>query len=141
MSLITASITTPTVSSATTSSGTSATPTPLAAPNKSSTTGPESAPGTTVTLSDQARNALAGTANMSASADGAEPFTYESMKRGVASAVGEIEDAASDGFHSVVRGLETVASSANSLLRGVLESPFVAVSKVCDAVGSVIDEL
>jgi hypothetical protein len=115
-------------------------------------------PSSMVTLSDQARSTIDG-AVMAASAtstgnassvplsapvappEASGPSTYESMKRGIAAAVGEVEDVAGAGLHAVVNGVETAVSSANSLVRGVLDSPFVIVSKVCDAAGAVIDEL
>jgi hypothetical protein len=63
------------------------------------------------------------------------------MKRGIASAIGEVEDVAGEGVHAVVSGVETVVSSANALVRGVLESPFVVVGKICDTAGAVIDKI
>jgi hypothetical protein len=111
-------------------------------------------PGSTVTLSDQARSAIdnASTASNSGNAPlpltmpastpaASGPSTYESMKRGIVAAVDEVEDVASDSFHAVVNGVETAVSSANSLVRGVLDSPFVVISKICDAAGAAIDEI
>jgi hypothetical protein len=106
---------------------------------------PSVAASSTVTLSDQARSAL----NLSQSAPvpaptggaAAGPSTYEAMKTGVVNAVDDIENMASDGVHAVVNGVETLVSSANTFVRGVLDSPFVAVSKICDAAGAVIDEI
>jgi hypothetical protein len=103
----------------------------------------------TVTLSDQARNTFASAGSMTAapmpvpasSSSGAGSSTYESMKMGIAGAVGDIEDIASEGFHAVTNGVETLVSSANTLVRGVLDSPFVVVAKICDAAGVVIDQI
>jgi hypothetical protein len=108
---------------------------------------PNAPASSTVTLSDQARSALASASSSPAApapastavASAAGPSTYESMKAGIVGAVDDIEDIASEGLHAVTNGVETLVSSANTLVRGVLDSPFVAVSKMCDAAGAVID--
>ena len=45
------------------------------------------------------------------------------------------------GAHAVVDGVESAVSTVHKVVKGALELPFAAVSKGCDAVGSLIDEL
>jgi hypothetical protein len=116
------------------------------APAPPAAAAPSAPAGSTVTLSDQARSAFASIDSMPAAApapaaSAAGASVYESMKAGIVGAVDDIEDVASEGLHAVTSGVETVVSSANTLVRGVLDSPFVVVSKICDAAGAVIDHL
>ncbi len=82
--------------------------------------------------------ATAAPAPLAVSHDGS---VYESLKSGISTAVTDVGDAISDGAHAVVDGVETALSTANKVVKGTLELPFAAVSKACDAVGAVIDEL
>ena len=66
---------------------------------------------------------------------------YESLKNGISTAFTDVGGAIADGAHAVVDGGETTLSTANKVAKGVLELPFAAVAKGCDAVGSLIDEL
>ena len=52
-----------------------------------------------------------------------------------------VEDAISSGAHAVVDGVETVVSTANKVAKGIVELPFAAVSRACDAAGALIDKL
>ncbi len=109
------------------------------------------APSTTVTLSPQAMSALASSghpASPSSTAPAAAPApaahdgsVYDSLKTGISSAVTGVENAISGGAHAVVDGVETTLSTANKVATGLLELPFAAVAKACDAVGGLIDEL
>ena len=109
------------------------------------------APSTTVTLSPQAMSALASSGHPSSlppatPAAAPAPVThdgsvYDSLKNGISTAVTDVEDAISGGAHAVVDGVETTLSTANKVATGILELPFAAVSKACDAVGALIDEL
>jgi len=121
-----------------------AAPAPVAAPSP--------APSSTVTLSPQAMNALAAghapsppsgmTPGLPAPSSAAhESSTYESLKKGLSTAVTDIGDAIAGGAHAVVDGVETAVSTANTVAQGVLELPFAAVSKACDAAGALIDDL
>ncbi|MFL6696726.1 MAG: hypothetical protein ACJ8GJ_06130, partial [Vitreoscilla sp.] len=113
-------------------------------------------PSTTVTLSPQAMNALAASehappspspATSSPMAPAAPPpaahdgSVYESLKDGISTAVADVGGAISTGAHAVVEGVETTLSTANKVATGILELPFAAVAKACDAAGALIDEL
>ncbi len=113
-------------------------------------------PSTTVTLSPQAMSALAssehpasfpGPATTSSMPSAAPPVAthdgsvYESLKNGISTAVADVGGAISTGAHAVVEGVETTLSTANKVATGILELPFAAVSKACDAAGALIDEL
>jgi len=100
-------------------------------------------PGTTVTLSPQAMSALAAAGQAAGTPAAAAPdgCGYESLKRGISTAARDVGEAVSDGAHAVVDGVESTLTLANKLAKGVLELPFAAVSKGCDAVGGLIDEL
>ena len=52
----------------------------------------------------------------------------------------DVGDAIAGGAHAVVEGVETTLSTANKVVTGMLELPFAAVAKACDAVGAVIDK-
>ena len=112
------------------------------------------APSTTVTLSPQAISAAyavshptSASASASPAPDAAAPASassggsvYDSLKNGISTAVTDVGDAIAGGAHAVVEGVETVVSTANKVATGILELPFAAVAKGCDAVGSLIDE-
>ena len=111
-------------------------------------------PSTTVTLSPQAISAAYAVSHPSAPAPAsstpaapspaptvADASVYESLKNGISTAVTDVGDAIADGAHAVVDGVETALSTANKVAKGILELPFAAVAKGCDAVGSLIDEL
>jgi len=66
---------------------------------------------------------------------------YESLKNGIASAVADVGLAIEGGAHAVVDGVEAVVSTANKTVQGILELPFAAVAKTCDAAGAVIDAI
>jgi len=66
---------------------------------------------------------------------------YESLKHGISTAVTDVGDAIADGAHAVVDGVETAVSTVNTAAKGLLELPFAAVAKACDAAGALIDEL
>ena len=140
----------PPVSSPKTSAAVAA---PVAAP---APTPAASTPSATVTLSPQAMSAAWATSHPTASAGStaATPATpaaapaphddgsvYESLKNGISAAVTDVGDAIASGAHAVVDGVETTLSTANKVAKGILELPFAAVAKGCDAVGSLIDEL
>lgn len=118
--------------------------TPTAAPK------PSSVPSTTVTLSPEAMSAMAAASYLSAPPSAsAEPVApapqdhsvYESLKNGIASAVADVGLAIEGGAHAVVDGVEAVVSTANKTVQGILELPFAAVAKTCDAAGAVIDAI
>ena len=109
-------------------------------------------PSTTVTLSPQAMSAAYASSHPSSAAPSSPPAptpaqpehdgsVYESLKNGIAAAVTDVGDAIVGGAHAVVDGVETTLSTANKVAKGILELPFAAVAKGCDAVGSLIDEL
>jgi len=144
----------PAVSSSGTSKAAGATPAtaplPPASPAAAGKT--PDAPSATVTLSPQAMSALASAASHPTSTSSAEPSpapataphsssVYESLKSGISTAVTDVGDAVADGAHAVVEGVETTLSTANKVATGILEFPFAAVSKGCDAVGALIDKL
>jgi hypothetical protein len=129
------------------------TPLPAAPVTPAPSAGTPPAPSATVTLSPQAMNALA-TAHASpqGNAAGGPPVAvaatavhdgsvYDSLKRGISTAVTDVGDAIADGAHAVVDGVETALSTANDVAKGVLELPFAAVAKACDAAGALLDEL
>ena len=112
-------------------------------------------PSTTVTLSPQA-SAMAASHSPSQSSPSTStaPSTsapaapvphdsslYDSLKSGIANAVGDVEDVITGGAHAIVDGVETALSTANKVATGIVELPFAAVAKACDAVGAVIDDL
>ena len=109
------------------------------------------APSTTVTLSPQAMSAMAASAHPSSSsaASGSTapaPVThdgslYDSIKNGISHAIDDVEGAISGGAHAVVDGVETTLSTANKVATGIVELPFAAVAKACDAAGALIDKL
>ena len=111
---------------------------------------PADVPSTTVTLSPQALSAMAAASHPSpppsSSASSATPApaphdssVYDSLKNGIATAVADVGDAIEGGAQAIVDGVETVVSTANKTVQGILELPFAAVAKVCDAAGAVID--
>jgi len=110
---------------------------------------PADVPSTTVTLSPQALSAMAAASHPSppsSSAPSATPApaphdssVYDSLKNGIATAVSDVGDAIEGGAQAIVDGVETVVSTANKTVQGILELPFAAVAKVCDAAGAVID--
>ena len=111
------------------------------------------APSATVTLSPQALSAAYAASHPSSTASStpaaaavpapavADGSVYESLKNGISTAVTDVGDAIAGGAHAVVEGVETTISTVNKVAKGILELPFAAVSKGCDAVGSLIDEL
>jgi hypothetical protein len=125
-----------------------ATPAPAALPTPAAM---PSIPSTTVTLSPQALSAMAAShaappppSSPSSTAPAPAPAPtdssiYDSIKNGIANAVGDVGDAIEGGAHAVVDGVETVLSTANNVVKGALELPFAAVAKVCDAAGDIID--
>jgi hypothetical protein len=128
-----------------------ATPSPAATPAPAQK--PADAPSTTVTLSPQAMSAMAAASHSapppsptSSTASSPAPApndssVYDSLKMGIASAVCDVGDAIEGGAHAVVDGVETVVSTANKVAQGILELPFAAVAKVCDAAGAIIDSV
>jgi hypothetical protein len=124
-------------------------PAPLAMPAPVATPSAPAAPSATVTLSPQALSLAAGSHPATPSTTGAAPAVavahdgsvYESLKSGISNAVTDVEDAIASGAHAVVDGVEHALSTTNDIAKGILELPFAAVSKGCDAVGSLIDEL
>ena len=139
-------------SSSAASKAATATPAPalaIPAPAPSASPLPPSA---TVTLSPQALNAMAAASHASsaasASADSTTPPTaehdgsvYAALKNGISSAVSDVGDAIASGAHAVVDGVETTFSTANRVAKGIVELPFAAVSRACDAAGALIDKL
>ena len=106
------------------------------------------APSATVSISPQAMAAASHPSASTTSSSAAAPVAvsqdgsvYEAIKNGFSTAVTDVGDAISGGAHAVVDGVETALSTANKVVKGTLELPFAAVSKACDAVGAVIDEL
>jgi len=110
------------------------------------------APSTTVTLSPQAMSAAYAASHPSSAASSTpaaaapapaatDGSVYESLKNGISAAVTDVGDAIAGGANAVVDGVETTLSTANKVAKGILELPFAAVAKGCDAVGSLIDEL
>ena len=112
------------------------------------------APSATVTLSPQAMSAAYATSHPSSSSSASStPATqdaapaphdgsvYDALKNGFSTAVTDVGDAIADVAHGVVDGVETTVSTANKVAKGIVELPFAAVAKGCDAVGSLIDEL
>ena len=130
----------------------SATAPKAAAPAPALPTAPPTPPSATVTLSPQAMSALSSSSHPSSSTPAAstpaaapapaahDGSVYESLKSGISTAVSDVGDAIASGAHAVVDGVETTLSSANKVATGILELPFAAVSKACDAVGGLIDE-
>ncbi len=111
-----------------------------------------SAPSTTVTLSPQAMSLASGHApspsgtasaasSSSPAADEPGGSVYDSLKNGIAAAIDDVEGAISGGAHAIVSGVETALSTANKVATGIVELPFAAVAKTCDAAGALIDEL
>jgi hypothetical protein len=66
---------------------------------------------------------------------------YESLKSGISTAVTDVGDAIVGGAHAVVDGVETAVSTVHDVAKGIVELPFAAVAKACDAAGALIDEL
>jgi len=130
-------------------------PAPVATPAAAPAARPADVPSATVTLSPQALSAMAAanhpSSTPSTTSPGAAPAAptpaahdgsvYESLKSGIATAVADVGDAIAGGAHAVVDGVETTLSTANKVAKGLLELPFAAVAKACDAAGAVIDEL
>ena len=138
----------PTTTSTKTASPAIPAPAPIAAPVSTAST--PAAPSTTVTLSPQALSLAAANHPASSSTPSAasapapvahDGSVYESLKNGISSAVTDVEDAIASGAHAVVDGVEHTLSTANDIAKGILELPFAAVAKGCDAVGALIDEL
>jgi DNA polymerase-3 subunit gamma/tau len=138
----------PSISSAASTKAAAAALPPAATPAPAST--PADVPSTTVTLSPQAMSALAAASHPSpppaSSAPSATPApapnnssVYDSLKSGMAIAVADVGDAIEGGAQAVVDGVETVVSTANKAVQGILGLPFAVVAKVCDAAGAVID--
>jgi hypothetical protein len=117
-----------------------------------------SAPSSVVSLSPQALSAAYAASHPTASSSSSPPAStaaapaaplpaahdgslYDALKHGISSAVTDVGDAIAAGAHAVVDGVETTLSTANDVVKGTLELPFAAVSKGCDAVGALIDEL
>jgi hypothetical protein len=108
---------------------------------------PADSPGTTVTLSAQAMNALnhadsstaAPATPAVAQAGDSSSSVYESLKKGITTAIDDVGAAASDSVHWLASGVESVFSAADTLAHGIADLPFAAVGKVCDAAGAVLD--
>jgi len=107
-----------------------------------------SAPSTTVTLSPQAMSLASGHSSSPSGTSSPSPAPaaqdgsiYDSLKNGISAAIDDVEGAISGGAHAVVDGVETALSTANSVATGIVELPFAAVAKTCDAAGALIDEL
>jgi hypothetical protein len=66
---------------------------------------------------------------------------YESLKHGISTAVTDTGDVIAAGAHAVVDGVETAVSTVHKVAKGIVELPFAAVAKACDAAGALIDEL
>ena len=122
-------------------------------PAAAATAPPTTAPSTTVTISPQAISAMAAASHPNPSPASTNPSTssatpapephdgsvYDALKHGIASAIGDVGEAIEGGAHAIVEGVETTVSTANKMVQGVLELPFAAVAKVCDAAGAIID--
>ena len=129
---------------ATTSSATSS----AAAPGGSASAGtastesppprPAAPPSATVTLSDRALDALHGNG---ASSSASSSSVYTSLKNGIEAAVDGVENAVSDSAHWLVDGAVSAVTTVDHVVHGVVDLPFVAVSKTCDAIGSVLDAI
>jgi hypothetical protein len=143
----------PPASSSTKSAAPAAAPAATVAATAPAAKAPD-APSATVTLSPQAMSAAWAASHptaSSSSAGGATPTPpvapahdaslYESLKNGISTAVTDVGDAIAGGARAVVESVETTLSTANDIVKGTLELPFAAVSKGCDAVGALIDEL
>jgi hypothetical protein len=120
-----------------------AAPTPPALP---------SAPSTMVTLSPQAMSLASSHAPSPSSSMSSESSSspapaaqggsiYDSLKNGISAAIDDVGDAIAGGAHAIVSGVETALSTANDVATGIVELPFAAVAKTCDAAGALIDEL
>jgi hypothetical protein len=103
-------------------------------------------PSATVTLSPQALSAMAAENHVSSPSPTTPTPTavhdaslYESLKTGIASAATDVGDAIENGAHAVVDGVESTLSTAHKVAKGMLELPFAAVAKACDAAGAIID--
>ena len=129
-----------------------ATPPAIAAAAPAPATKAADVPSTTVTLSPQAMSAAYAASHPSPAAPSTPPAptpaqpehdgsVYDSLKSGIATAVTDVGDAIAGGAHAVVDAVETTLSTANKVAKGILELPFAALAKGCDAVGSLIDEL
>jgi len=103
-----------------------------------------------VTLSPQALAASHAAASTAAAPGAPAPLpapahhdgsVYEALKNGIGTAVTDVGDAISDGAHAVVDGVETAVSTVHTVAKGIVELPFAAVAKACDAAGALIDEL
>ncbi len=142
----------PPASSTASTKAATATPPPAATPAPVPAPKAPDIPSTTVTLSPQAMSAMAAASHPSAPPSSSATSTttapaaaandgsvYESLKNGIASAVGDVGDAIEGGAHAVVEGVETTISTANKVVQGILELPFAAAAKVCDAAGAIID--
>ncbi len=151
MPMVTPTLNIPQPSASSTKAPPAVTAPPAAAAPAPATKAPD-APSATVTLSPQAMSAAYAASHPSATASStpaaAIPATavgdgsvYESLKNGISAAVTDVGDAIAGGAHAVVDGVETTLSTANKVAKGILELPFAAVAKGCDAVGSLIDEL
>jgi hypothetical protein len=146
MSLVTPTLNLPTFAASTKPvAAPVAPPAPAAVPAKA-----PDVPSATVTLSAQAQSALTAAAHAApAPAPSAAPVAtppaahdssvYDMLKNGIAGAVTDVEDAISAAGHAVVDGVETTLSTANKVAQGIVELPFAAVAKVCDAAGAIID--
>jgi hypothetical protein len=138
-----------------TSSAKTTAATPPAAPAAAAAPKAPDAPSTTVTLSPQAMSAAYAQSHPSVASPAPSSSTptptpapaphdesvYESLKSGISTAVADVGDAIAGGAQAVVDGVETTLSTANKAAKGLLELPFAAVAKGCDAVGALIDEL
>jgi len=109
------------------------------------------APSATVTLSPQALAASHASSSPGNSAMGApsqppapiqhDSSVYESLKNGISTAVTDVGDVIAEGAHAVANGVETAVSTVHDVAKGIVELPFAAVAKACDAAGALIDEL
>jgi hypothetical protein len=110
---------------------------------------PVDSPGTTVTLSAQAMNALnradssttTPATHAAAQPSDSSSSVYDSLKKGITTAVDDVGEAASDSVHWLANGVGSVFSAADTLAHGIVDLPFAAVGKVCDAAGAVLDAI
>jgi hypothetical protein len=70
-----------------------------------------------------------------------DPSIYDEMKNGLSTAADDIGNAVDDGAHWLASGVEAAFSAADTLAHGIADLPFVAVAKVCDAAGAVLDAI
>jgi hypothetical protein len=139
-----------TASSSAAKAATPPAPTAAAAPAPAPAASALPAPSTTVTLSPQALAASHASPPSNAATGAPTPppapvqhdsSVYDSLKNGISTAVTDVGDVIAEGAHAVVDGVETAVSTVHNVAKGIVELPFAAVAKACDAAGALIDEL